>query len=249
MTIRTRVSLDGAWDFQMDSSKGADIVDVAAIQAWRTAQVPLPWQAQFDDLRLANGTAWYRRHFDYTPAAESIAILHFGAVDYYASVWLNGRKLGDHEGGYLPFEFDVTGALLAGDNELVVRVVHPGDDRSRLPTPFSEIPHGKRSWYGPIGGIWQSVWLEQHAAVRLRSLRLLPQPATGVIDITARLSNQQSLDRKGEAGPVAHALGSAGVTLTATVFDPAGQPVAEATLDAGGRGPGAASCAARALES
>jgi hypothetical protein len=218
MTTRTRISLDGAWDFQMDSGEGADI---SAIQTWRTAQVPLPWQAQFDDLRLANGTAWYRRHFDYTSAGEGVAILHFGAVDYFASVWLNGRKLGDHEGGYLPFEFDVTDALVAGDNELVVRAVDPGDDRSRYPDmPFSEIPHGKQSWYGPIGGIWQSVWLEGRAAVHLHSLRLLPQPATGVIEIAARLSGELP----------------AGASLTATVFDPAGQQVAEVALDAGGRG-------------
>ena len=69
--------------------------------------------------------------------------------------------MGEHEGGYLPFEFDVATHLLAGENELVVRVVDASDDRSRYPEyPFSEVPHGKQSWYGPIGGIWQSVWLE-----------------------------------------------------------------------------------------
>ncbi len=217
MNTRTRISLDGAWDFQMDSGEGAD---VSAIQTWRTAQVPLPWQAQFDDLRLANGTAWYRRHFDYSPAPGA-AILHFGAVDYYASVWLNGQKLGDHEGGYLPFEFDVTGALVAGSNELVVRVVDPSDDRSAYPDmPFSEIPHGKQSWYGPIGGIWQSVWLEERPAVHLRSLHLAPEPATGAIAIAVQLNTSLP----------------AGAVLAATVFDPAGQAVAEATLDAAGRG-------------
>ena len=66
MTTRTRISLDGAWDFQLDPNDGADI---AAIQEWRTAQALLPWQAQFDDLRLINGVAWYRRHFTYTPTA------------------------------------------------------------------------------------------------------------------------------------------------------------------------------------
>ncbi len=52
-------------------------------------------------------------------------------------------------------------SLLAGENLLVVRVVDASDDRSRYPEcPFTEVPHGKQSWYGPIGGIWQSVWLE-----------------------------------------------------------------------------------------
>ena len=82
------------WDFQIDPSDGAD---VSAITTWRTAQVPLPWQAQFDDLRLTSGTAWYRRAFTWQGAvgskfaAENAAILHFGAVDYYATVWLNGE--------------------------------------------------------------------------------------------------------------------------------------------------------------
>ncbi len=236
MSTRTRISLDGAWDFQIDPDQGAD---VSAIHEWRTAQVPLPWQAQFDDLRQVSGTAWYRRHFDHAPAAPGCAlILHFGAVDYYATVWLNGRKLGDHEGGYLPFEFDVTNDVAAGDNELVVRVVDPSDDRSRYAEmPFSEIPHGKQSWYGPIGGIWQSVWLEDRPAVHIRSLRLAPQVADAAIDIAVRFSGQQSPDREGEGGPVAYASGSAGrASLTARVFGPDGQQVAETMLDAGGQG-------------
>lgn len=219
MTTRTRISLDGAWDFQMDPSRGSD---VAAIQEWRTAQVPMPWQAQFDDLRLVNGTAWYRRHFTYVPSAQGGAtILHFGAVDYFASVWLNGQKLGDHEGGYLPFEFDVTGVITPGDNQLVVRVVDPSDDRSLYPDmPFSEIPHGKQSWYGPIGGIWQSVWIEDRPAVHIRSVRLTPQPAAGLIDIAVKLNAELPSD----------------TALVSRVFDPSGKIVAETPLDAAGHG-------------
>ncbi len=219
MNTRTRLSLDGAWDFQMDPNDGTD---VSSIQTWRTAQTPMPWQAQFDDLRQANGTAWYRRHFDYTPDDQhGAAILHFGAVDYYAEVWLNGHKIGDHEGGYLPFEFDISAAVSAGDNLLVVRVVDPSDDRSRYPDmPFSEIPHGKQSWYGPIGGIWQSVWLEQRPAVYIRQVRLTPQPAAATVDIVALLSGDLP----------------SGATLQAEVFDPNGQSVAQVTLDAAGQG-------------
>ena len=218
-SIRTRISLDGAWDFQLDPNDGADI---AANQEWRTAEVPLPWQAQFDDLRLVNGVAWYRRHFTYTAGNHAgVAILHFGAVDYCAEVWLNGGKVGDHEGGYLPFEFDVTRQLRDGDNELVVRVVDPSDDRQRFPdTPFSEIPHGKQSWYGPIGGIWQSVWLEQRATTYIRNVRLFPEPGAQAIVIAATLSG---------ALPPNAALG-------AVVYGPNGDKVAETVLDAAGHG-------------
>jgi hypothetical protein len=218
-TARTRFSLDGPWDFQLDPDDGHDI---SAIREWRTATVPMPWQAQFEDLRLINGVAWYRRHFSYAPQGHSgVAILHFGAVDYYAEVWLNGQKLGAHEGGYLPFEFDVTLTLLTGDNVLEVRVVDPSDDRQRFPDmPFGEIPHGKQSWYGPIGGIWQSVWLEQRPSTYIGSLRLFPDPATGSITVAARLS-----------GPL-----PAGSELQATVYDPNGLVAATSSLDASGQG-------------
>jgi hypothetical protein len=110
------------------------------------------------------------------PVSQSAYILHFGAVDYFATVWLNGRQVGEHEGGYLPFEFDVTSALRHdGPNELVVRVIDPGNDADFPPEfTFAEIPHGKQSWYGPLGGIWQSVYLERRTPTHLTRLRVTP---------------------------------------------------------------------------
>jgi hypothetical protein len=217
-----RLSLDGAWDFQIDPADGAD---VSTIREWRTAHVPRPWQAQFDDLRHFSGTAWYRRHFTVAPelagAADIAAVLHFGAVDYFATVWLNGQVLGEHEGGYLPFEFDVAPHLRAGENELIVRVVDATDDRGRYPDyPFAEVPHGKQSWYWPIGGIWQSVWLEFRPHLHIVRVRLTPAPATATIDLAVTLS--AALPEKAR--------------LVATVFDPAGGEVASAVLDSSGRG-------------
>ena len=172
MNHRQRIDLDGTWQFQIDPTHQADR---GALTDWRTATVPLPWQAQFDDLRHTSGTAWYARHFYMPQVTHPSAILHFGAVDYHATVWLNGRQVGEHEGGYLPFEFEVAELLQAGENELVVKVVDPEEDPRQWPAyPFSEIPHGKQSWYGPISGIWQSVWLELRPACHLQTLRLTP---------------------------------------------------------------------------
>jgi hypothetical protein len=215
----TKLSLDGVWDFQIDPNDGTDIL---SIKQWRTAHVPMPWQAQFDDLRGYNGVAWYRRRFEWDgDLSNKAAILHFGAVDYQATVWLNGHRIGEHEGGYLPFEFDVTSLLQPGKNVIVVRVTDPNDDRSRFPdAPFSEVPHGKQSWYGPIGGIWQGVTLTVHPALHIAAVRLTPQPNTNAVDIAATLN-----------APL-----SEGAALTATVLDPAGQVVAETSLDANGRG-------------
>ena len=219
MTTNNQISLDGTWDFQIDPTDGDDIL---SIKEWRAAQVPLPWQAQFNDLRNHSGTAWYRRRFEFDgDLAGKAAILHFGAVDYHAIVWLNGHRAGEHEGGYLPFDFDVTALLKPGENVLVVRVVDASDDRSRYPdAPFTEVPHGKQSWYGPIGGIWQSVTLNMRPAVHIASVRLTPQPAEQAIDIAATL-NASLPD---------------GASLAATVLDPAGQSVATVTLDADGAG-------------
>lgn len=220
MTNQTfKMSLDGLWDFQIDPAGGDD---ATRIQEWRTARVPAPWQAQFDDLRHYSGVAWYRRRFDWQgDLTDKAAILRFGAVDYHAVVWLNGQRIGEHEGGYLPFEFDVAPALRTGENVLVVRVADPDDDRSRFPDhPFSEIPHGKQSWYGPIGGLWQSVWLEVRPALHLVRLRLTPLPAERTIEIQAVLS----------------ALLPASAEVRVAVRAPDGRRIAETALDATGAG-------------
>lgn len=186
MSVRRRISLDGAWQFQVDPTGEHD---VNAIQHWRTAQVPMPWQAQFEDLRHSSGVGWYRRTF-LLPAAEAaprLTMLHFGAVDYHATVWVNGQRVGENEGGYLPFAFDLSALVQEGENEVVVRVADPTDDQAQWPHyPFSEIPHGKQSWYGPISGIWQSVWVELRPQLYIERLRLTPLVAESAIEIAVR---------------------------------------------------------------
>lgn len=182
-----RISLDGVWDFQINTGSTAD---ATPLEEWRSIIVPMPWQAQFDDLRHASGTALYRRRFTLDDiSTDNAAILHFGAVDYHATVWLNGKLMGEHEGGYLPFEFDVIDSLHKGDNELTVKVIDSTDSRETYPDfPFSEIPHGKQSWYGPISGIWQSVWLELRPKTHLTRVRLDPAPKDATIAIQVLLS-------------------------------------------------------------
>ncbi|MEZ4870599.1 MAG: glycoside hydrolase family 2 TIM barrel-domain containing protein [Caldilineaceae bacterium] len=185
MSLRQRLSLDGKWDFQIDLA-GQD--DVNAISTWRQAQVPQPWQAQFADLRHTSGVGWYKRTFHVDRPSDAVAaMLHFGAVDYHSTVWVNGVRIGEHEGGYLPFAFDISTVLRTGENEIVVRVADPTENPTRWPQyRFSEIPHGKQSWYGPISGIWQSVWLEWCAPTHLRDLRLTPLVAEKRIEVAVR---------------------------------------------------------------
>jgi hypothetical protein len=184
---RLQISLDGSWHFFPDPQQRLSLESLASAEAPRAIQVPGPWQAQFDDLRDYSGVAWYRRAFDARtelgasnaqPAARGPQswFIHFGAVDYHATVWLNGQLLGEHEGGYLPFELDATPALRQdGPNELVVRVVDPSADAGRFAEyPFAEVPHGKQSWYGPIGGIWQSVYLEARSPTHIERVQVTP---------------------------------------------------------------------------
>jgi hypothetical protein len=215
---RRRIDLDGQWEFFPDPAQRLAPATLGRDGMARAIRVPGPWQAQFDDLRDYSGIAWYRRQFTLPPDAgdaaadaadaDAVEILHFGAVDYHAIAWLNGCRVGEHEGGYLPFELDVTGAIRRdAPNELVVRVLDPGNDEETLPEyPFAEIPHGKQSWYGPIGGIWQSVHLERRPAVHLQRLRVTPEVAEARIRVRVCLS----------------APSGAGAEIRFTVVDPAG---------------------------
>jgi len=177
--IRQSLSLDGAWQFRMDGEQG-----------WRTATVPAPWQSQFDDLRHSFGRAVYARTFA-IPAewqGREVAI-RFGAVNYLCEVYFNGALLGAHEGGYLPFEFVLPADKVRAENSVEVRVTLPSADAGEYPeTPFGEIPHGKQSWYGPVGGIWQSVTLEARDARHLVHAAISADLASGRVTATIEAS-------------------------------------------------------------
>ena len=210
---RDRVSLDGVWDFRLDRE-----------EIWRAIQVPGVWQAQFDDLRETQGVTWYRRNFTVPRKwmdgnANHEVVLGFGAVNYLAEVYVNGRRVGGHEGGYLAFEVTLDPQLLWADNSLEVRVILPSNDRAEFPDhPFQEIPHGKQSWYGPMGGIWQPVWLERRATRNLGAVILGADLATGGVSLSV-------------AVPPA----AAGAALVVTITGPDGKVAGRARVEAAGR--------------
>ncbi|MDE6490149.1 MAG: beta galactosidase jelly roll domain-containing protein, partial [Muribaculaceae bacterium] len=129
---------------------------------------------------------WYRRSFD-VPAAwkGQRVLLHFGAVDWKASVWVNGVKAGEHSGAYEPFDFDVTELLRKGDNELVVRVWDPTD---KGPQPRGkQVSEPGGIWYTPVSGIWQTVWLEPVPQQSIAALRVTPDIDNGKLTVGATL--------------------------------------------------------------
>lgn len=189
--MRERISLDGPWEFYFDHEQTGTPDRLDHVE-WRTTIVPEPWQARFADLRDKSGVGWYRRTVTVPRrwlSEELVIMLHFGAADYFAELWCNGVHLGNHEGGYLPFQFDLRPHLQPEQNEIVVRVVDPSDNPRKYPHfPFSEIPHGKQSWYGQTSGLWQPVWLECCPACHIQTLRLTPHLESGNITIVGRLT-------------------------------------------------------------
>ena len=117
---------------------------------------------------------WYRRTFDVpTEWADKRLLLHFGAVDWETTVWVNGSKVGDHRGGYDPFSFDITDVLKAsGPQEIVLSVWDPTDKGRQARGKQQIIPEG--FMYTPASGIWQTVWLEPVPSSHIRSIRVEP---------------------------------------------------------------------------
>ena len=117
---------------------------------------------------------WYQRTFDVPKTwAGKRVLLHFGAVDWKADVWINGMSVGSHTGGYVPFYLDITDALNArGTNQLTVRVWDPTDKGYQPRGKQVNNPSG--IWYTPVTGIWQTVWLEPVTEAHIANLKTTP---------------------------------------------------------------------------
>ena len=142
----------------------------------------------------------YERSFSSAKDANKRLLLHFGAVDQIAEVSVNGMSVGSHTGGYLPFTFDITDYLKAGENLLRVRVTDELD---------TELAYGKQRkkrggmWYTPISGIWQPVWLECVPKSYFSSLRLTPSLDRVTVE-TVGGAAQKTLTLQTETGEKAY---------------------------------------------
>ena len=126
----------------------------------------------------------YQRTFEVPSAWKGKQVLlHFGAVDWKADVWVNDVKVGSHTGGYAPFSFDITPALNAKSNKLVVRVWDP-TDKSYQPRG-KQVSKPSGIWYTPVSGIWQTVWLEPVNEKHIANLRILPDVDANVLKVDA----------------------------------------------------------------
>jgi beta-galactosidase/beta-glucuronidase len=194
------VDLCGQWDFAFDDD------DRGLAEGWhadadafdRRITVPYPPESELSGVRAPepHTVVWYRREFETPPLVPGYRlILHFGAVDYVASVWINGIHVGGHEGGQTPFSFDITEALQAGEQSFVVRAEDRTDDASQ--------PRGKQDWraephdiwYHRTTGIWQPVWAEVVPGTHLRELHWTPDLVRAAVTCEGELSGTASTVR------------------------------------------------------
>jgi beta-galactosidase/beta-glucuronidase len=167
------ISLDGDWDYGAGHTESFE----------RKIVVPFCPQSSLSGIGdpAPGDVVWYRRRFD-APEAERL-LLHFGAVDYRATVWVNGEEVARHEGGHTPFSTDISRVAGRRGNVLVVRAEDPLSDRT--------IPRGKQHWtarpegifYTATTGIWQTVWIEPLPERSINGLRLTPDLDRGTVGV------------------------------------------------------------------
>ena len=176
------LNLNGLW--QLGFGKKGDEPPVGKALP-ESILVPFPVESALSGIMKHADRLWYRRTFRVPEAwAGKRVLLHFGAVDWEATAWVNGKELGTHKGGYDGFSFDVTDALKAGggDQELIVRVFDPTD--------ASYQPRGKQVikpggiFYTPTTGIWQTVWLEPVPAAHIAKIKVVPDLDAGLVRVT-----------------------------------------------------------------
>lgn len=137
---------------------------------------------------------WYQREFT-VPSKwkNNIILLHFGAVDWKADVWVNDVKVGQHTGGYTPFSFDITPALTSGKNTLVVKVWDSTDQGYQPRGKQVNKPEG--IWYTPVTGIWQTVWIEPVPHNYIKNIKITPDIDVNTLTIEAAASKVSKANR------------------------------------------------------
>ncbi len=184
-------NLNGLWDYSIVAR------NESRPEQWAgQILVPFPVESSLSGVMqsvMPDQCLWYRRDFK-APELEmgERLLLHFGAVDWESTVWVNGWEVGLHRGGYDPFVYDITEYLIAGDNELIVKVWDPTDQGYQ--------PRGKQVlkpggiMYTAVTGIWQTVWLEKVPAVYIESLKIVPDIDRKIVMVTVNTSNMTRIE-------------------------------------------------------
>ena len=184
------LNLNGVWDLRK-------AVEGEAYQAGFTYDkkilVPFPIESALSGImeESDNQCYWYRRTLTIPESMKGKNILlHFDAVDWEATVYVNGKKVGSHTGGYDPFYFDITSALTDGGEQEIAVYIHDN-------TGAEGQPKGKQAlnkwgcWYTPVSGIWQTVWLEPVNPVHITRLSIEPDAGQFLLQTASERHRRQ----------------------------------------------------------
>ena len=181
------INLNGEWQFGMD----ADMDGVAepylpGVALPRRITVPFCPESALSGIghRDFIKNVWYRRTFS-RPQTEGRVLLHFGAVDYLTTVYVNGRQVGTHRGGYTPFTFDITAWLCEGENDLAVHAFDDTLDGLQASGKQSVWPESRGCHYTRTTGIWQTVWMECVPDVYLKKVKTNTDYQSGTVTFEA----------------------------------------------------------------
>ena len=195
MERETWLNLNGLWEYAItDRSAKPESYDGKIL-------VPYPVESALSGVGKMVGKEkilYYRRTFE-IPKGEQWSgkriLLHFGAVDWEATVYVNGKEVVKHTGGYTPFSADITDALKAdGAQEVVVAVWDPTNDGSFQPRG-KQVNKPSGIWYTAVTGIWQTVWLEPVAATSIESLKMVPNIRNNTLTLETFVHGAQRGDR------------------------------------------------------
>ncbi len=188
------LNLNGEWDFEFDfgnSKRDAGILDK---KDWdKKIIVPFCPESKLSGIEYTDfiPAVWYRKTVEITAHnLEGKVFINFGAVDYEATVYVNGKKAGYHKGGYISFRFDITEYLVEGENTIILNAVD--DVRSPLVPRGKqcEVLHSRGCDYTRTTGIWQTVWLEFTPAQYIKNFRLYPDAENACIAISANVEGE-----------------------------------------------------------
>jgi beta-galactosidase/beta-glucuronidase len=190
------LNLNGVWELAI-AEDGDDLSDPPVRALEGHILVPFPVGSALSGVTQQADRVWYRRTFEFPGTwRDRRILLHFGAVDWHARVWVNGQLTGEHRGGYDAFTLDITDALNnKAEQELIVGVWDPTDAGTQ--PRGKQVRQPKGIWYTPSTGIWQTVWLEPVPPRRLDRVELISDVDNSRLRVKlpgARLSRSDAVD-------------------------------------------------------
>ncbi|WP_373515173.1 glycoside hydrolase family 2 protein [Persicitalea sp.] len=187
-------NLNGLWDYAIAPKT---ISDTPPAKFDGKILVPFAVESSLSGVGRTVGKdslLWYRTTVSFSSKLKNErALLHFGAVDWLCDVYINGKRVGSHQGGYDPFYFDITSLLVEGtQQEIVLRVWDPSSDG---PQPRGkQIKEPKGIWYTPVTGIWQTVWLEKVPPSYIETTKNTPDIDKNIVRVSATAKNAEAGD-------------------------------------------------------